>query len=67
MNASEKQTSKQAWRSPRLMNLGSLSAATRAGSGTIPEVNWYYTKGAPTCANPNAANKATCMLKYPCG
>lgn len=61
------QTSKQAWQAPRLMNLGSLAATTRAGAGTIPETNWYYTKGAPTCAKPNAANKATCTKKHPCG
>lgn len=61
------QTSKQAWQSPRLMNLGSLAATTRAGAGTIPETNWYYTPGAQTCANPNANNKATCMKKYVCG
>jgi hypothetical protein len=28
-----------------LMNLGSLAATTRAGAGTIPETNWYYTQG----------------------
>lgn len=53
------------WNSPQLRRFGALAAVTAAGTGTVAELGYFYTQGAPTCARPNA--KATAMGKHPCG